>query len=176
MEKLKASHNVKIQWRSYELRPFGTVITPEYEERILSYRPQMQKMAKEQYGLDLNFGPFGIDSRPALIGAKYAESLGHGEAYHDAVYQAYWQEAKNIEDETTLKEIAKNAGLEEAPFIAALQDDTYQGQVSADINQAFEYGLSGVPALVFGNRYLVSGAQPYEVLVQVTEKVIGESG
>jgi len=35
--------------------------------------------------------------------------------------------------------------------------------------------LTGVPALIFNNRYLVSGAQPYEVLRQVVEKVQEEN-
>ncbi len=34
------------------------------------------------------------------------------------------------------------------------------------------YGLQGVPALIFNNKYLVSGVQPYEVLKQVVEKVL----
>jgi predicted DsbA family dithiol-disulfide isomerase len=36
------------------------------------------------------------------------------------------------------------------------------------------YGLDGVPALVFADKYLVSGAQPYNVLKQVVEKVQAE--
>jgi predicted DsbA family dithiol-disulfide isomerase len=36
---------------------------------------------------------------------------------------------------------------------------------------AREYRLDGVPALVFAERYLVVGAQPYDTLKQVVEKV-----
>lgn len=174
MEKLKEKYPVEIQWRSYELRPAGTVLPPEYKERILAARPRFQQMAKEQYGLEINSGPFGIDSRPALVGAKYAEAQGRGDAYHDAIYQAYWQEAKNIEETAVLQEVAQNAGLEVEPFMGALESNEFQEQVSADISQAFQFGLSGVPALVFENKYLVSGAQPLEVLVQVVEQVMGE--
>lgn len=71
-------------------------------------------------------------------------------------------------------EIAERAGLEARPFLKALQDETYQSQVNVDIQQAYHYGLSGVPALIFDNKYLVSGAQPYELLVQVVEKVLEE--
>ncbi len=174
MEKLKEKYPVEIQWRSYELRPAGTVLPPEYKERILAARPRFQQMAKEQYGLDINSGPFGIDSRPALIGAKYAEAQGRGDEYHDAIYQAYWHDAKNIEDKAILQEVAETAGLEVEPFIEALGSEEYESQVSADISQAFQFGLSGVPALVFENKYLVSGAQPLEVLTQVVEQVMGE--
>ena len=44
-----------------------------------------------------------------------------------------------------------------------------------DIALAQEYGINGVPALVFANKYLVSGAQPYSVLQQVIAQIQGEA-
>ncbi len=128
-------------------------------------------MAREQYGLELNRGPMGIHSRAALIGAKYAEAQGKGPQYHDAVFRAYWQRTNNIGDVDVLSEIAQSIGLEREALLAALQDQEYETQVEADIEEAYHYGLTGVPALIFGSRYLVSGAQPYEVLRQVVEKI-----
>jgi predicted DsbA family dithiol-disulfide isomerase len=172
LEKLKQAHDVEIIWRAYELRPAGSPpIPPEYLARIKATEPRLMKMAREQYGLELNRGPMGIHSRAALIGAKYAEAQGNGPQYHAAVFRAYWQRANNIEDVDVLVAIAQSVGLERAAFLAALQDKGYEAQVDADIDEAYQYGLTGVPALIFGQRYLVSGAQPYEVLRQVVEKV-----
>ncbi len=70
-----------------------------------------------------------------------------------------------------LKEIADNVGLNTENFEAVLADPTYGTQVSADIDLAHEYRLNGVPALVFADKYLVMGAQPYDTLKQVVEKV-----
>ncbi len=163
-----------MRWRSYELRPAGSVVSPEYRAKIENYRPQMRAMAKERYGLEINEGPFGINSRPALIGAKFAEEQGVGEVYHDAVFRAYWQEAGDISDLNVLGDIAEEVGLERPLFCAALEDEKYDQQVSADIEQAFMYGLNGVPAAVFAEKYLVSGAQPYEAFVQVAQKVLAD--
>ncbi len=166
---------MEIVWRSYELRPKGSPpIPPEYLARIKATEPRLNRMAHEQYGLELNRGPMGISSRAALIGAKYAEAQGFGTPYHDAVFHAYWQRANNIGDVEVLAEIAHSIGLERSAFLAALQDEQYDAQVEEDVEQAYAYGLTGVPALIFGNRYLVSGAQPYEVLRQVVEKVGSE--
>ena len=128
-------------------------------------------MAREQYGLDLNRGPMGIHSRMALIGAKYAEAQGKGPQYYGAVFRAYWQRANNIDDMDILATIAESAGLDRAAFLSATQDQDYEAQVEADIEEAYQYGLTGVPALIFNQRYLVSGAQPYEILRQVVEKL-----
>lgn len=161
-----------MHWRSYELRPAGTTVSPEYRAKIIGYRPQMRAMAKERYGLEINEGPFGINSHAALVGAKYAEGQGVGDAYHDAVFCAYWQEAKDISDTAVLVEIAESLALDHDQFLAALSDPQYDNQVIADIQQAFQYGLNGVPAAVFENKYLVSGAQPYALFVEVAEKVL----
>lgn len=176
MEKLKQAYDVEIVWRSYELRPKGSPpIPPEYLVRIKAGQPRLSQLAREQYGLELNQGPMGTSSRAALIGAKFAEAQGKGAAYHDAVFRAYWQRANNISLIDVLAEIAQHAGLDRGAFLAALNDENYEAQVEADIEQAYQYGLTGVPALIFNNRYLVSGAQPYEVLRKVVEKVQAES-
>ena len=159
-------------WHSYELRPAGSPpIPPEYLARIKATEPRLARLAREQYGLELNRGPMGIQSRAALIGAKYAEAQGKGIEYHDAVFRAYWQRANNIGEIEVLAEIAQSIGLDHGAFLAALRDEEYNAQVEADVEQAYYYGLTGVPALIFDERYLVSGAQPYEVLRQVVEKV-----
>jgi predicted DsbA family dithiol-disulfide isomerase len=124
-------------------------------------------MAREQYGVEINSGPFGIDSRPALIGEQYAATQGCGEAYHDAVADAYWLQAQSIDSREVLADIAEAVGLERAAFLAALDVPEYAEAVDAEIAWAQANGISGVPALVFGEKYLVVGAQPYPVLEQV---------
>lgn len=172
LERLKQSHGVEVVWRSYELRPAGSPPVPEwYKERILAHRPQLKAIAREHYGLELSSGPFGVNSRKALIGAKYAEAQGIGDRYHDAVFRAYWRQAKSIAEIEVLRETAISIGMDAEEFTAALHDPGYESLVLADEAQAYQIGLEGVPALIFAKRYLVSGAQPYEVLAKVTEDV-----
>jgi predicted DsbA family dithiol-disulfide isomerase len=73
-----------------------------------------------------------------------------------------------------LADIAAAVGLDRNAFVAALAEEAWNTAVTADIYQAYRYGLNGVPALVFANKYLVSGAQPYEVLAQVVEQIRNE--
>lgn len=176
MEKLKEQYNANVVWHSYELRPAGAPpISPTYRASIEAKRPAMEQMAKERYGLEINPGPFGVDSRPALVGAKFAEAHGVGELYHDAIFRAYWQQAKNIEERDVLADTAVSLGLEREVFLDALQAPQHIGAVNADIEQAIQFGLSGVPALVFNQKYLVVGAQPYDLLAEVAEKALAEA-
>jgi predicted DsbA family dithiol-disulfide isomerase len=165
-----------VHWRSYELRPKGgPPLPPDYRARIEAGRPRLYAIAREQYGLEMKPGPFGFDSRPALVGAKYAEQMGVGPAYHAAVLGGYWLEAQVIDDPSVLANIAASIGLGRELFLAALQTPAYNQAVLEDIALAQAYGLNGVPALVFAEKYLVSGAQPYPVLVQVVEQIQQES-
>lgn len=122
----------------------------------------------------MNPGPFGFDSRPSLMGAKFAEAKDKGAAYHAAIMHAYWQEARIIDDLDVLAAIAVSIGLDENAFRDALKDSTYSDAVIADIEQAYDYGIQGVPGMVFDNKYLISGAQPYEVLSQAVEQILAE--
>jgi predicted DsbA family dithiol-disulfide isomerase len=172
LDKLESEHKIEVIRHSYELRPKGSPPMPEaYRQRIEAGRPQFEAMALERYGIKMTHGPFGVDSRPALIGAKYAEEQGVGKAYHDAMYRAYWQDALAIDQQGVLLDVAESVGLERKAFITALETPAYLHLVLADITQAQALGLQGIPAMIFAGKYLVSGAQPYEVLAKVAGDV-----
>jgi predicted DsbA family dithiol-disulfide isomerase len=171
LKKARQNYDVAIRYRAYELRPAGSPpIPPEYRARIEQARPVFAERMKKSFDVTINSGPFGIDSRPALIIDKFAETQGVGEAYHLAALEAYWQHGRDISDMAVLRDIAARTGLDPAGLDAALQDDAYIAAVDADIEQAQDYGLSGVPALVLDSRYLVMGAQPYETLAKAVER------
>src|SRR5689334_25418767 len=88
LAKLKDSHDVEVVWHSYELRPQGSPPMPEaYRARIEAAQPQLVAMARQNYGVEIRSGQFGVDSRAALIGDKYAEVQGKGDAYHAATFK-----------------------------------------------------------------------------------------
>jgi predicted DsbA family dithiol-disulfide isomerase len=172
LEKLREEGRVALRWRAYELRPNGAARLPEvYRQRILDARPRLRAIAREQYGIEISEGPFGINSRRALIGAKYADKVGKGDAYHMAVFRAYWQQAQPIDDPKVLAGIAQEVGIDAAEFMDALDDSTLESEVIADEEEAGAHGLDGVPAIVFLQKYLVSGAQPYPVLRDIIEQI-----
>ena len=149
-------------------------MSPERRARIIAGRPQLQQRAREQYGLEINPGPVGANSRPALVLEKYAETQGKAAAFHVEAMRAYWEQARDIGDPAVLREIAEQVGLNTKDFEQILASESFDEQVSADVELAHEYGLTGVPALVFADHYLVMGTQPYQVLKQVVERVIEE--
>lgn len=126
---------------------------------------------REHFGVEINSGPWGINSHAALIGHKIAVEQGKGHEYHEAAFSAYWLEAKSIEDPDSLAEIAENIGLAPDAFRFALRNPGYEEQVMQDIMQAQMSGIDAVPALVFQQKYLFKGAGTYETLVQMLERI-----
>jgi len=176
LKALQTTHEVNIRWHSFELRPTGSPpMDPAYLQHIeTSARPRFNQMMQESYGIAINSGKFGISSRAALIGEKVAAAHGHEDAYHEAVTKAYWVDAQNIEDVSVLVALAESVGLDRDSFLAGLSDPTYDAQVSDDVEAGAQMGLNSVPSLVFGMRYLITGAQPAEVLRQVVDKLLEE--
>ena len=174
MKKLKETYgdDIAISWRSYELRPVGSPPIPEdYRKRIEEGRPTLYARMKQDHGVDLEAGPFGINSRPSLLVEKYAEAQDKGAAFHDVTQAAYWLEGRDISDHIELRMLMQQAGLDPTQLDSALSDSQYMEEVDFDIAQAREYGLDGVPALVFNDKYLVMGAQPYQTLANAVEKL-----
>lgn len=175
MARLEQTHPVSIHWRSFELRPKGAPpLPPDYRAKIEAARPRLYAVAREQYHLEMSPGPFGFDSRPALVGAKVAEANGHGPAYHAAAMAAYWQQAQDLGERNVLAQVAQAAGLDMQAFLVALDDPEFHSQVQVDIDTARAYGINAVPAMVFVDKYLVSGAQPYAVLVEAVEQIAAQ--
>jgi len=177
LDSLRKTHSLKVEWRAFELRPSGAPPVPaEYRERIFAGWPRVQQLARERFGVEMKRAAFKDPGATFLahVGAKYALEHGQGEAYHHAVFVAHWQDERDIASVAVLTEIARGLGLDSAGFRAALDDPRYRARVEADKAWAARHGLNGVPASIFGNRYLVSGAQPVEVLREVAERCIAE--
>ena len=78
----------------------------------------------------------------------------------------YHSEGEPIADHDTLTRLAVEAGLEEDQVRDVLAGERFADEVRADEQQAFDYGISGVPFFVFDRAVGVSGAQPPEVLLE----------
>ena len=65
-----------------------------------------------------------------------------------------------------LRELAAEAGLEEAEVDEVLAGEAYLERVLASTEQAQALGIDGIPAWLLDDRLLVPGAQPREVFEQ----------
>jgi predicted DsbA family dithiol-disulfide isomerase len=113
------------------------------------------------------------NSRLAQELGKWADSEPGGAAIHDALYRAYFVDARNIGDPEVLIDIARSVGLLPETARAVLAARRYKDAVDADWAKSQEYGVTGVPTFVAG-RYGVVGAQPYAVLEELLNRAGAE--
>lgn len=104
-----------------------------------------------------------FNSRPAQEMAKWAESRGRGDAFHDAAFRAYFAAGRNIASAEVLLEMAAAAGLPAAEAAEVLRTRPFSAAVEADWALAAELNITAVPTFRFGCQTLV-GAQPYAAL------------
>ena len=175
LKRLNETEPVELTWHAFELRPEGSPpISPEYLRRIEASTPMLEARFKKDFDIELTRGPFGINTRSIHQLKKYADSQGKGNEFHDAVLVAYWMNAVDISDEKAQQELLQQVGIE-TPVAEILANAALDQEVIADEQFAYQNGISGVPAMVFGEKYLVSGAQPVDVLKKVVAQLKQEN-
>src|SRR5262245_61100854 len=127
------------------------------------------KARMDAEGLPYGERTMTYNSRLAQELGKWADTQPGGEALHDALYRAYFVEARDISKPAVLLEIAGRVGLPVEAAREVLERRTFQAAVDADWALSRELGITGVPTFVAG-RWGVVGAQPYETLVQLVER------
>lgn len=175
LKRLNETDPVELHWRAFELRPQGTPpVPPAYRARIEANRPIFAARVKRDYGVELNEGPFGINTRALHQLKKFADAQGKGNAFHDAALDAYWMRGLDVSDPKIQQDILRHVGIE-TPVAEILANIEYRNEVLMDEQIAQDNDMTGVPALVFAEKYLVMGAQPLDVLKRVVEQVREEN-
>ena len=104
-----------------------------------------------------------------------AREDGLGVEWDELVKRAYFTQGRNIADHDELRALAAEVGLRPQDVESVLADESaYSQEVMADIAQARQIGVQGVPFFVFDRKYGVSGAQPPEQFLQTLDKSFSE--
>jgi len=172
IEKLKREQNVKVKWVHFPLHP-DTPLKGRSLEDLFRGRgydiPKMQAQMRarmEAEGLPYGNRSMTYNSRLAQELGTWADTQPGGEAIHDALFRAYFVEARDISQPAVLLEIAERVGLSTDGAREVLEKRTFKDAVDADWKLSREYGVTGVPTFVIGENGIV-GAQPYEALEQL---------
>jgi predicted DsbA family dithiol-disulfide isomerase len=176
IEKLRQAYDIEPVLVHFPLHPEtpaeGREMATFYAERKLDPEAMYARMKAlmDQEGLPYGRRTHTYNSRLAQELGKWADTRPGGAALHDALYRAYFVDARNIGDPEVLIEIAQTVGLPAEEARAVLAERRFKDAVDADWAKSRRYGVTGVPTFVAGGQGVV-GAQPYEVLVKLLEKV-----
>ncbi|HWB26488.1 MAG TPA: DsbA family oxidoreductase [Chitinophagaceae bacterium] len=177
---------VEVEWHSFQLDPsiqhmpgkdvhtYLAEIKGKSREWSLQVHKQLTDTAKA-VGLAYNFDIAVIaNSFEAHRLIQLAKRHGRGDAAEERLFKAYFTEGKNVSDHTTLLSLGEEIGLDRKEVAQMLTSGEFGDNVQADIEEARQLGVNGVPFFVFDRKYAVAGAQSPEVFAQVLEKSFDE--
>ena len=85
--------------------------------------------------------------------------------------KAYHGEALNVSDKSVLARLAGEAGLDAEAAARVMAGDDHAAEVRERERFYSDAGVSGVPAVIVDDRYLISGGQPPEVFEDALRRI-----
>jgi predicted DsbA family dithiol-disulfide isomerase len=96
-------------------------------------------------------------------------------ALKEALLRAYHAEGKDPSNRDVLIETAQSVGLNAMTADEILRNGDYATEVRVEERKYQSKGIQSVPAIIFNDRYLVSGGQPAETFEQVIQQILAEA-
>ncbi len=186
LSQFEGRDDVEIEWKSYQLSPDMITDPSKNINQYLSEHKgiSLQEAARmnayvtdmaAKEGLTCNFDKTIVaNSFKAHRFAHFAKQYGKQDEAEEKLFFAYFSEGLNLDDDAVLLQLGEDIGLDRVALKAALDSSMYADEVRADVTEAEQLGLRGVPFFVFDRKYAVSGAQDVKVFLQALEKAFHE--
>jgi predicted DsbA family dithiol-disulfide isomerase len=168
-----------VEWRFFDLRGYkrgpdgelrDDVDDGKDDDYFAEVRENVARLS-ERYGLDMDLSEArGVDSWDAQQAALYVRQ-SHPEqfrAFHDATFDALWEDGRDIEDPDVIAEIADGVEVPADEVRAALDDETLSAELEDRFEAARDAGVTGIPTFVYDD-YAARGAVPPEQLRRLVE-------
>jgi predicted DsbA family dithiol-disulfide isomerase len=163
---LKQEFSIVAEWLPFEIHPD----TPPEGVLWKDYFPGMDPGAffrqldarGRKMGARFGLQPLMSNSRMAMQGGEFAKEHGRYDAYHEAVFRAFFTDGRDIGDQKVILDLAKGVGLDTLALRAALEDGTYMPRLQETSRKAKMNGISAAPTFVIDDYGPISGAQPFD--------------
>jgi len=171
-------HPFVIEWHPFQLNPDmpdGGIDRRAYlegkfggkEAAIRAYAPVVEHA--KSAGLEINFE--GMQRTPNTLDAHRLIHWAGIENLQtkavDALFHAYFVEARDIGDHEVLADIADNIGMDASVVRRLLKTDSDRDDIAARDAHSRSMGISSVPTFIVASKHAVPGAQPPELWQRV---------
>ncbi|GAB5439583.1 DsbA family oxidoreductase [Falsiruegeria mediterranea] len=176
-----------LRWHPFELNPSmppeGQNLREHITEKYGTTAEQSQQ-ARDRLsalGVELGFAfNFTDDSRMVntfkahqLLDWAEDQQLQH--PLKMALFDAYFTQGRDVSDAQVLADVAQSVGLDRDSATQVLDSGERQQQVREKQGFWTSRGISGVPSMVFGGKYLVTGAQGADTYEQLLRRCVEEA-
>ena len=173
---LKVEYNVDVEWRPYYLRPDTPPEGMDLPDYILKARAsgaddRLQSMAKMN-GMEFKSPDRIYNTRIAHEATEYARERNKELEFHRVVFRKVYAEGLDISKWDILRSAAVEVGLDADDMQSVVDSGKYTAEVAAQVRQAQEIGVTGVPTYVINDRYAIVGAQPIEAFKRALAQIL----
>jgi len=139
---------VKVEWVHFPLHPDtpadGRALADLFAGRNVDVQAMQAQMKARMAAEGLPYGERAMtyNSRLAQELGKWADTQPGGEAIHDALFRAYFVDARDISRPAVLVDIAQHVGLSADGAREVLEKRTFNDAVDADWNLSRRYGVT----------------------------------
>jgi predicted DsbA family dithiol-disulfide isomerase len=172
VKKLAETYDIDVKLVHYPLHPETPPEGRDLEDLFgggpanIAAKNNQMKARMDAEGLDYAPRSHTYNSRLAQELGVWADTQPDGKKLHEAFYRAYFVDRRNLADIDVLLDVVKACGFDVDEAREVIESRKYRNEVDADWQKSKDYGVTGVPTFVAGERAVV-GAQPYEVLEQL---------
>lgn len=120
------------------------------EQAKIDYMIEDVNRTVSAYGLNIRWPkPFDTDWLPVHMAAIYAEEQGKGIAFCLAMYKSRFVEGRDIGEHASLRDSARETGLNEDEMIDVLGNREYKRKLLEGMAEAGKAGVFGVPFFIY---------------------------
>lgn len=173
----------KLRWHPFELNPLmspeGQNLTEHMAEKYGASAAESQenRARLQRLGADLGIA-FNFTDHSKIVNTfqahqllDWAEGYGKQHPLKLALFEAYFSDGLDLSDADVLILVARSVGLDAAESSTVLASEAHAQSVREKQQFWTDRGISGVPAMVFGGKYLLTGAQGTPTYADVLRKV-----
>ncbi len=91
-----------------------------------------------------------------------------------ALFTAYFQDRRDVSDTDVLCDIAEAQGMDRDVALAWINDAALTTSVRVEMAHWTDQNITGVPVIIFDQKYMVPGAQSVETFADVINKVLAK--
>ena len=111
------------------------------------------KLWAEKYSTIFKFNNyFPINSLSMMRGTLIAEKNNYFDLFIDRMFDAFWKEGLNLNDQTIYEKILKNLNINPKNFITQSSDVKIKNDLINRTNEAYKLGLFGAPSFIVNNK------------------------
>jgi len=173
LTRLATERSISLHWNPYLLRPDipqgGVPLSSILPADRMGRAEAAVLEATQAAGLPLNRPALVPSTRQAHEIGFLAESMGLGDAYHQATLKAYFARAQDIGSPEVLADIGEELGMARDDILEALSTGRYRDEVDQATDKAFKNGIHSVPSFIFASGRAFSGALPYEAFLYAVD-------